>query len=189
MQLQFWNYLQRHIAFSVIDFWIIGSIIPGVASTVRHNGLPKSCVTDCDVFASNQVCVSRSSTVAFFVHLALKTNLVQPMMPLCIEWPFGSLHCDGAHFQRWVAVTSSHLDISSVWKLLVASCVCVWLKFEFTFQCTCLQHQNVQPHCEMRCLQCRKCTSPAQNALSLVINIIVSDECICLQCDIVFRCE
>ena len=27
-------------------------------------------------------------------------------------------------------MSSNHLDIRSVWKSLVASCVCVWLKFE-----------------------------------------------------------
>ena len=32
-----------------------------------------------------------------------------------------------------IPVSSNHLDIMSIWKLLVASCVCVWLKFECTF--------------------------------------------------------
>ena len=34
-------------------------------------------------------------------------------------------------------MTSDHLDIGSVWKSLVASCVRVWLKFERAFS-TCL---------------------------------------------------
>ena len=32
-----------------------------------------------------------------------------------------------------VLVSSNRLDLRSVWKSLVASCVCVWLKFERAF--------------------------------------------------------
>ena len=32
--------------------------------------------------------------------------------------------CDTFHFQRWVTLSSNHLNISSVWKSLVARCVC-----------------------------------------------------------------
>ena len=30
-------------------------------------------------------------------------------------------------------MSSNHLDLRSVWKSLVASCVCVWLKFKHAF--------------------------------------------------------
>ena len=39
-------------------------------------------------------------------------------------------------------MTSDHLDISSVWKSLVASCVCVWLKFERAFSTCSFPAQN-----------------------------------------------
>ena len=95
-------------------------------------GLLNTCVTVCNEFASRQLSVSRSSTIVFSIYLVLNTNLVPWKMPLCIQIPFASLQCDSACFWRWVAVTSDHLDISSVWKLLVGSCVCGW-KFEHTF--------------------------------------------------------
>ena len=53
-------------------------------------------------------------------------------------------------------MTRNHLDISFVWKSLVANCVCMWLKFELAFS-TCLSPaQNAF-------VSSAKCSSPYQH--------------------------
>ena len=86
--------------------------------------------------------------------LYLKTNLVHRKMLLCILMPYGSPQRDSARFWR----PSNHLDINSIWKSLVAICVCacVWMKFEHAFS---------------------MCLSPAQNTF------VASDKYVRLQCD------
>ena len=87
-------------------------------------------------FASNQLWASLNSTIAFPIcmYLVLKTNLLQRKTPLCIYLhvdTFGPQQRDRAHFGTWVAVTSNHLNITSAWKSLVATCSCVCvLKFQ-----------------------------------------------------------
>ena len=46
-------------------------------------------------------------------------SLLQRRMLMGID-TFEYSQCDTAHFWKWVAMTSNHLNISSVWKLLVA---------------------------------------------------------------------
>ena len=60
---------------------------------------------------------------------------------------------------------SNYLDISSVLKLLVARAVCVLPKFEHTFSMHSSPALKVIITSVKRVrLQCRKCSSPAQNA-------------------------
>ena len=68
-------------------------------------------------------------------------------------------------------MTSDHLDVTFVWKSLVASCVRVWLKFERTFSACSSPARNTFV------------SGPAQNAF------VASDKRVCLQCDIVFGSE
>ena len=88
-------------------------------------------------------------------------------------------------------MSSDDLDISLVWKSLVASCVCVYVCGE------------TRVH-----LQCPKCLSPDQHKTrsSLAINafvcsvisylevssrgyLVASNKCVCMQCDIVLGGE
>ena len=75
-------------------------------------------------------------------------------------------------------MTSDHLDVSFVWKLLVASCVCVWLKFERAFS-MCPSPARKRVHLQRHVYV----SGPAQNAF------VASDKRVCLQCDIVFGSE
>ena len=69
-------------------------------------------------------------------------------------------------------MTSDHLDIGSVWKSLVASCVCVRLKFESAFS-TCLFPVRNTFFSSSKVFV----SGPAQNAF------VASDNVLCLQCD------
>ena len=98
-------------------------------------------------------------------------------------------------------MTSNHLDISFVWKSLVASCVCVWLKFERTFSTCSSPARNAF-------VSNAKCTSPDEHKTRslLAINafacnvisysevnsrgyVIVGNKRVCLQCDILLGGE
>ena len=68
-----------------------------------------------------------------------------------------SPQCDSANF-RGSCDYSNHLDKNSAWKLLVASCVCVWPKPKWMFS---------------------MCSSPALKCSSLARNYLVpSDKCV-----------
>ena len=83
-------------------------------------------------------------------------------------------------FPMGLVSTFDHLDISSVWKSLVASPVF----------CVCGRSSNTCFHCVHLQRQMRSSTvpkisisGPAQNAF------VASDKLVCLQCDIVFGGE
>ena len=104
------------------------------------------------------------------------------------EWPLkysqhstvcfqGCVDVTSSHVDKWagVLVSRNHLDTSSVWKSLVASCVCVgrggWIS-------------NTLSSCFQRvCFQRKMCLSPAQNVF------ITSHKSVRLQCSIVFGDE
>ena len=98
-------------------------------------------------------------------------------------------------------MTSDHLDVSFVWKSVVASCVCVAGVRSCVFNVFVSSAKRV-------CLQRQKCSSPDQHKTrsSLAINeigcsvmlysevssrgyLVTSDKRVCLRCDIVFGGE
>ena len=98
-------------------------------------------------------------------------------------------------------MTSDHLDVSFVWKSVVASCMCVAGVRSRVFNVFVSSAKRV-------CLQRQMCSFPDQHKMrsSLAINafgcsvilysevssrgyLVASDKRICLQCDIVFGGE
>ena len=129
-------------------------------------------------FASWQLLVSRSSTIVFSIYLLLKTNLMPWKTPLCIYLyiAFWSQQCDSACSWRWVVVNTDHLNISFVWKSMVSSCVCVWLKFKRSFSTCWSPAQNAF-------VSSAKCSSPGQHKTCsfLAINEFVCNVISCLE--------
>ena len=125
--------------------------------------LLNTCVTGCDELSSNQQWVFGKQKFGynFFIYLAVKTHLVQ--------WKkFRSSQHDNTRFLSWVAVTSNHLNVNSVRKSLVASCLCmcVWMKFKCAFSThssPALMFISSTKRFRLQCLQC----------LSLGINMFV----------------
>ena len=107
----------------ILVLWLLGfsSRILGIEhNSQATSGLLNTCAAGCDEFASNQLWVSRSSTIDFSIYVALKTYLAQPKTPLCIP---SSLCCVGnkrperrlpLFFSRVVFLSFSHPCLVSV---------------------------------------------------------------------------
>ena len=125
--------LQKCIAVSFKHFWSFCSRIPDVARIVRpHSDYGTHVLQQAVTSLLEQSTVSKQKFNYGFLYLhnVLRLEdqfsaLEDAIVGLRVDIPFGSLLFDSTRFWWGVSVTTNHLNINSVWKLLIASCVYV----------------------------------------------------------------
>ena len=86
-------------------------------------------------------------------------------------------------------MTSDHLDISYVWKSLVASCVCVWLKFKCTLSMCSSSSPDHHKTRSSLAINPFVCSVISYSEVSSKGYLVTSDKRVCLQYDIVLGGE
>ena len=171
-KLQPQNCLQKCIMFSLRHFWGFCSIILAAARIIRSHMdyLLNMCITGCAEFASNQLWVRSRVNSVFFYLLGNRRRLCASRYLLDLRSvivPISKVSsCD----------YSNRLDTNSVWKLLVASCAGLWLKFKCTFSTCSPPALSVHLQGKSVHLQCHRYSSPAQHVFA------ASDKHVRLQC-------
>ena len=120
-----------------VDFWGFGLRNPGVARIVRPHPDYWTRVLCATSLTGN----CQRAEVGLQFSLDVEDHLSATEDAVVHLDTFGSPQRDSACVWRWVVVTSDHIDKSSAWKSLVASCVCSWSS-NARFQHICLLRET-----------------------------------------------